>query len=103
MNHMLSKPGCGGNVGVWKDPKMLQLGSSIFASACPTVGVSAGQLRAARALLGWSLPEAARRCGVSVSALLRAERGAGDAGASVSAAYARSGIRFTSDGVASER
>jgi transcriptional regulator with XRE-family HTH domain len=36
--------------------------------------MTAAQLRAARALLGWSARELASRCGVSHSAISRAER-----------------------------
>jgi transcriptional regulator with XRE-family HTH domain len=36
--------------------------------------ITAAQLRAARALLGWSARELASRCGVSLSAISRAEK-----------------------------
>lgn len=40
----------------------------------PTASITAAQLRAARAFLGWSARELASRCGVSESAISRAER-----------------------------
>jgi len=40
----------------------------------PSVSITAAQMRAARALLGWSTRELASRCGVSQSAISRAER-----------------------------
>lgn len=44
----------------------------------PKATITAPQLRAARALLDWSVRELARRCGVSNSAISRAERVSGD-------------------------
>lgn len=39
--------------------------------------ISARQFRAARALLGWTLEEAASRCGVGRATLIRLEHGEG--------------------------
>lgn len=61
--------------------------------------VSAGQYRAARAMLGLSIIEASRRAGVSASAILRAEtaaeaRPAGGGAALIRSAYEADGIVF---------
>lgn len=62
--------------------------------------ISARQVRAARALLGWSQQELADRAIVSVNALLRLERGTVDTRTStlsaVQGALTRGGIEFIS-------
>ncbi|WP_337188672.1 helix-turn-helix domain-containing protein [Phenylobacterium sp.] len=62
--------------------------------------ISARQVRAARALLGWSQQELADRAIVSVNALVRLERGTVDTRTStlsaVQGALTRGGIEFIS-------
>lgn len=62
-------------------------------------GASPAQFRAARAMLDWSLTEAARRAGVSISTTLKCERidrgppGEAEARA-LTGAYRMAGVRF---------
>ena len=64
---------------------------------------TSAQFRAARALLDWSLAEAARELGVSVSKVVRAEGRTPDhpineGGPSIQAAFEAAGVVFTADG-----
>jgi transcriptional regulator with XRE-family HTH domain len=62
--------------------------------------ITAAQLRAARALLDWSVRDLASRCGVSQSAISRAERANGEPQMharnlkAISAALEANGIEF---------
>jgi len=63
--------------------------------------ISARQVKAARALLGWSQRALADRAGVSVGAIVRLERGQSDSYfstvASVQRVLTEAGVRFTSE------
>ena len=65
--------------------------------------ITRGQIRAGRALLGWSQEELSRQSGVSANTVKRIEKGNGPIAARFQSierlvdAFARSGLRFQND------